>query len=261
MKRLTTLMMALAVVIIVCGTVFGDSYSGYYRIMSRWSDHCLDVDVSGGDNINGRNVQQWEYIGAEQTNQHWELIKISDPLPPAPTLTVSTLATTVTLSWSAVSQATGYTLLYAPHPYTGANSIGSIDIGTQISVSADVGEGTSFYAAVQGYNSAGSSAYSNIVHFITSSSLRVTPTNLRILTDQTGSCTIGGGTSPYTASSDDVLVAMVSINGNRLDVRGVSEGLAIVTVTDSNAGSVTVSVTVEEDPIDPALPVDPIKKP
>lgn len=132
-------------------------------------------------------------------------------------------------------------------------------MGAQTSISADVGEGASFFVAVQGFNSAGSSAHSNVVHFVTSSSLWVSPTNLRVEPGQTGSCAIGGGTSPYTASSDDVSVATVSISGNRLIVSGISDGLANITVTDKNAATVTVSVTV--DSIAPALPVDPIKKP
>ena len=94
--------------------------------------------------------------------------------PIAPTLTVSTSGSTVTVSWTSTATAfrtnragaTGYTLSYAPYPYTGPDSIGSIDMGTQIGASFDLWEGAAFYVAVQAYNSAGSSGYSNIEYFI-----------------------------------------------------------------------------------------------
>jgi hypothetical protein len=88
----------------------------------------------------------------------------------APTLTVVTSGTSVTLSWNAVSGATGYTLFYAPHPYTGPETIGNVDMGTQAGISANLWESAAFYVAVQAYNSAGSSRYSNIEHFIIDSS-------------------------------------------------------------------------------------------
>ena len=88
----------------------------------------------------------------------------------APTLTVANAGTKVTLSWSAVSGATGYTLFYAPHPYTGPETIGSVDMGGQTGISANLSTGASFYIAVQAYNSAGSSGYSNIEHFVISNS-------------------------------------------------------------------------------------------
>jgi hypothetical protein len=85
--------------------------------------------------------------------------------PAAPTLTVTTSGTWVALSWSAVSDATGYTLFYAPWPYTGPETIGSITMGTQTSISCELWEGAYFGVAVQANNSAGSSGYSNIELF------------------------------------------------------------------------------------------------
>jgi len=86
--------------------------------------------------------------------------------PAAPTLTVTTAGTRVTLSWNAVSGATGYTLFYAPHPYTGPETIASVDMGTQTGISVNLWEGAAFYVAVQANNSAGISGYSNIEYFI-----------------------------------------------------------------------------------------------
>jgi len=86
--------------------------------------------------------------------------------PTAPTLSITTSDTWITVSWNAVSDATGYTLFYAPYPYTGPETIGSINMGAQRYVSVKLWEGASFYVAVQAYNTAGSSGYSNIVHFL-----------------------------------------------------------------------------------------------
>ena len=69
----------------------------------------------------------------------------------APTLTVTTVGTNVDISWSSVNNATGYTLFYAPYPT--ASPIGSIDMGTGLSVSTDLPLGSAFYVAVQAYNS------------------------------------------------------------------------------------------------------------
>ena len=83
-----------------------------------------------------------------------------------PTLTVTTSGTTVSLSWTSVAGATGYTLYYAPYPYTGPDSIENIPMGTQTSISASLWEGAAFYVAVQAYVSGKSSGYSNIEYFI-----------------------------------------------------------------------------------------------
>ena len=80
----------------------------------------------------------------------------------APTLTVTTSGTTVSLSWSSVAGATGYTLYYVPYPYTGPDSIGNIPMGTETSMSISLWKGAAFYAAVKSYDSVESSGYSNI---------------------------------------------------------------------------------------------------
>jgi len=81
----------------------------------------------------------------------------------APTLTVTTSGTTAALFWTSVAGATGYTLSHAPYPYTGPDSIASTDMGNQMRISVNLWGGASFYVAVQAYNSAESSCYSDIV--------------------------------------------------------------------------------------------------
>ena len=89
-------------------------------------------------------------------------IPVSTDPPAVPTLTIAVEGTTATISWSSVPNADGYTLFYAPYPYVEPGSIGSIDMGTQTSISVDLWEGAAFYLAVQAYNSYGNSNYSNI---------------------------------------------------------------------------------------------------
>jgi len=86
----------------------------------------------------------------------------------APVLTVTTSGTTVSLSWTSVAGATGYTLYYAPYPK--ADSIRNIPMGDKTSMSASLWVGAAFYVAVQANDSVESSGYSNIEYFIISSS-------------------------------------------------------------------------------------------
>ena len=83
----------------------------------------------------------------------------------APVLTVTTSGTTVSLSWTSVAGAEGYTLSYAPYPYTGPESIRNIPMGDKTSISADLPIGSGFYVAVQPYDSAEISGYSNLRSF------------------------------------------------------------------------------------------------
>lgn len=85
---------------------------------------------------------------------------VGAPLPP--TITHSINGAAVTISWTSVPGATGYRLSYAPIPYTGPESIGSLDVGGVTSFSANLWEGAAFYVAVQAGDGQGFSEYSNI---------------------------------------------------------------------------------------------------
>jgi hypothetical protein len=116
----------------------------------------------------------WDYSGHSMTwggeysgMQHYGVSVLqlagTAPVPPvAPWLTVSTYGTTLTLSWNSVYNAEGYILYYAPPDISYINSI---NMGTQTGLSIDLWVGAAFYVAVQAYNSAGGSAYSNIGYF------------------------------------------------------------------------------------------------
>jgi hypothetical protein len=82
----------------------------------------------------------------------------------APVLTTSTSALDVSMSWTAISGATGYMLHYAPNPYTGTDSIVNVDMGTDTSCSATLWDGASYYVAVTASDGSfgGESGYSNV---------------------------------------------------------------------------------------------------
>lgn len=90
--------------------------------------------------------------------------------PTAPTLTYSINGLTVTASWTSVSGASEYKLSYAPDPYTGPDTIASLNIGIQTSFSATLWEGAAFFIAVQAGDEQGFSEYSNIENFTISQS-------------------------------------------------------------------------------------------
>ena len=82
--------------------------------------------------------------------------------PTPPVMSHSTNGARVDITWTEVSGATGYTLLYAPSPYAGPKTIQSKDMGTKTSLSANLWDGAAYYVAVQAYNEQGNSGYSNI---------------------------------------------------------------------------------------------------
>lgn len=71
----------------------------------------------------------------------------------APVLSTTVEGTTVTISWTEVPGATGYILYYAPFP--AQSPIGSLDVGSLVTLSGALEVGTSLYVAVQPYDASG----------------------------------------------------------------------------------------------------------
>lgn len=80
----------------------------------------------------------------------------------APVLTLRTSGLNVSLSWTSVPEATGYNLYYAPYPYAGAHTIGSVDIGANTFFSATLSDSASYYVAITASNGSSESGYSNV---------------------------------------------------------------------------------------------------
>lgn len=83
-------------------------------------------------------------------------------IPASPTISYTTNGLDLTVSWTSVPDATGYLLSYAPFPYTGEDSIGSLDMMEATEFPITLWEGASYYIAVQAYDDQGMSPYSNI---------------------------------------------------------------------------------------------------
>jgi len=90
----------------------------------------------------------------------------SDNVVFAPEINVSTDGVRVNISWSSVANAEGYTLFYAPYPYTGSETIGSIELGNVSGFSADLWSGAAYYVAITSRRSDYMSEYSNVTFFI-----------------------------------------------------------------------------------------------
>ena len=114
--------------------------------------------------IDNNNIPYLSYSTAGELvlAQYMGDMTVAIPLPPH--LSLARNGMTINLSWTTTSGAEGYTLFYAPYP--DASYIGSFDMGPQTSLPADLSSGAAFYVAVQAYNGAGNSDYSNIEHFV-----------------------------------------------------------------------------------------------
>ncbi len=88
--------------------------------------------------------------------------------PQPPVLSV-TNGSWVYLSWTEVDEATDFILTYAPMPYAGPESVVSVDMGTQTSLSGELPVGSAYYVAVQARDRAGISEFSNVVSVIAGS--------------------------------------------------------------------------------------------
>ena len=57
--------------------------------------------------------------------------------------------------------------------------------------------------------------------------------------------TVSSGTAPYTAVVKDTKIATATVKDNKIAVKGVKAGTTIVTVTDKNKLTGTISVTIK----------------
>jgi len=102
----------------------------------------------------------------------------------SPILSVQRYQSTVSLGWTAVPGAAGYTLSYAPYPYPGPNSIKHIDMGNKTTAAFNLWVGAAYYVAVSAYDSSGSGDYSNIEQFA------IAGVGCAVFTDDTGTMAI-----------------------------------------------------------------------
>ena len=87
-------------------------------------------------------------------------------------------------------------------------------------------------------NKEGSAAVPVIAFYTTA------PSAVTVAAGATASFAVGGGSSPYYASSSNTAIATASISGASLIINGVASGTATVTVSDSKGSTKSTTVTV-----------------
>ena len=83
-----------------------------------------------------------------------------------PRLAIGTDKQSLSLHWDSFVGASGYRFYFAPYPYTGPESIQSIDMGSALSVEGELPEGSSYYVAVEAYSDLAISTLSNVEYFV-----------------------------------------------------------------------------------------------
>ncbi len=117
------------------------------------------VVAEGMDQWGVPSLNTFQVIGLDPP----EIPPSANMAPAAPSLGLITTGPNLAAFWAPVENALGYTLFYAPHP--GASPIGSLDIGSRTTFSADLPRGASFYMALQAYNDSGAGGISNVDFF------------------------------------------------------------------------------------------------
>ena len=94
------------------------------------------------------------------------LANIALAAPAPPIMALDTNGVNVTISWPEVTDASGYKLHYAPYPFAGMETVGSLDVAKQTSQSFALWKGAAYYITVTSYDASGESEYSNIEYFV-----------------------------------------------------------------------------------------------
>lgn len=142
--------------------------------------------------------------------------------PSAPTLTHSISGLTVTTSWTSVPGATEYKLSYAPIPYTGPESIASLNVGGVTSFTANLWEGAAFYIAVQAGDGNEFSEYSNIDNFA------LAPSSANLSGNWTMSGTQGPNDCDFPVGEKAEFLFSVTQSGNFITVDMLSLGTLVL---------------------------------
>jgi len=77
----------------------------------------------------------------------------------------------------------------------------------------------------------------------------LSPTALEVEVDFEATVTISGGTAPFTATSSDTKIAMATVSGTTVTVKGIDGGTALVTVKGADNGTATFAVNVNDEQI------------
>lgn len=92
----------------------------------------------------------------------FSMVPQADPAPGAPVLSLMTSGQNVTVSWDEVPGATHYTLHYAPYPFNGTETVGSINMGNLTGGVYTLPEDAAYYTTTSATSPSGESGYSNV---------------------------------------------------------------------------------------------------
>jgi len=137
-------------------------------LFTNLSEHPQDIALKGivYQDLAGKTITGSVNLAAFSSQVLVNTGKVQLTIPAAPKLTLTKFGKTATATWKLVAGASGYTLHYAPYPYTGPASIVENDMSQQTSISVELPSGAAFYVAITAYNKTGESGYSNIESFI-----------------------------------------------------------------------------------------------
>jgi len=138
----------------------------------------------------------------------------------SPQINISVSGLDVSLSWKAVENATGYRLYYAAYPYLGDDTIGNIDLASDLQFSATLTNGAAFYVAVKAYNDSESSNYSNIELFQATEKEINLPSGLIMFELPAGTFTMGNNNllGPQTGQATEHEVTLSTFQMSETEV-------------------------------------------
>ena len=143
-----------------------EGFEGTEQWFSRPMQRSIPINLDNKHGIDFVSIVQKPHMVWPDTDYQLILYQLTSKKTlsklSAPFLTMTTSGVNVALSWTPVPGATGYSLVYAPYPYTGLSSVVTIDMGTKTSLSVDLWSGAAFYVAVKAYYNNIESALSNI---------------------------------------------------------------------------------------------------
>lgn len=128
-------------------------------------------------------------------------------------LSIVVNGTSVAITWTAATDATGYRLYYAPYP--AQSPVSSLDMGSQLNIAGELPIGSEFYVAIEPYNDSGTLPISNVEVLRVVDSSSNSDTSMLTIAEVDAACTGTFDTSPTEEP------ATFQVDGTRAIFRGV----------------------------------------
>ncbi len=180
----------------------------------------------------------------------------------APVYSKNINGTRVDLSWTAVDDATSYTLYAAVMPFTSTSQIYTLEMGAKLNVSFDLAPGSHYISAVKAFNDDTSSTYSNIIYVKIEetelSSIDISGVwNLTGVYDISMSLTTDGQTQTQQLPSQSAPSQSVTIVQNGSDVEFIfNQGENLKGTIDAQGGLILKGKAIDESILEDGLQVN-----